>query len=139
MVIEGPARSAVSKNAVTDFAVSLRQQMDLTHEAKALETLRRDVEDFELLRVPEVMRDLSAHRCLPSSICAGNIQREILDRPGVARLLCSAWLRQALMGHVFPVEPCQTNVGLSLTSRSLSRAASSRVCPASRSQTSGII
>src|ERR1044072_5485345 len=57
--IEGPKRSAIYKTAVADFASALRQQIDLTHEAKALETLRRDAQDFELLRVPEVIDDLS--------------------------------------------------------------------------------
>jgi hypothetical protein len=34
------------------------------------------------------------------------------DRPASARLLCSAWLRQALLGHVFPVEPAPANVAV---------------------------
>lgn len=110
-LIEGPARGAVFKNAVADFAATLRQQMDLTHEAKALETLRRDGEDLEMLRVPEVMRDLCGTSMLTIEQLPDN-PAEILDRPGVARLLCSAWLRQALMGHTFPVEPCRTNVAL---------------------------
>ena len=66
------ARGAVSKNAVTDFAATLRQQMDLTHEAKALETLRRDADDLEMLRGPEVIRDLCGTSMLTVEQLADN-------------------------------------------------------------------
>jgi len=115
MVIEGPARGAVFKSAVADFAVALRQQIDLAGEAKALETLRRDAEDFEMLRVPEVLHDLSTASMLTIEHLPGTRLDDLskaVDRQGVARLLCSAWLRQALMGHIFPVEPCPANVAV---------------------------
>jgi predicted unusual protein kinase regulating ubiquinone biosynthesis (AarF/ABC1/UbiB family) len=111
-MIEGRAGSAVYKSAATDFIAMLRQHLDLTHEAKALETLRRDTEDFGVLRVPAVLRDLCSNSMLTTEDVAGTQldAAGCLDRPGVARLLCSTWLRQALMGHVFPVEPYQANV-----------------------------
>ena len=108
-LIEGPTRGAIFRNAIADFAATLRRQMDLTSEAKALETLRRDAEDLELLRVPEVMRDLCSTSMLTIEQLPGK-SAETLDRQGVARLLCSVWLRQALMGHTFPVEPVYANV-----------------------------
>src|ERR1051325_6292150 len=112
-VVAGPARGATYKSAVADFAVILRQQIDLTSEVKALETLRRDTEDFEMLRVPAVLQDLSTASMLtverlPGMPLYDSTNR--VDRQGVARLLCSAWLRQALLGHIFPVEPCPTNI-----------------------------
>jgi predicted unusual protein kinase regulating ubiquinone biosynthesis (AarF/ABC1/UbiB family) len=115
-LIEGPKRSAIYKTAVSDFALALRQQIDLTHETKALETLRCDVRDFELLRVPEVLHELSATSMLTLERLPGEIawrdREEVFDRQAVARLLCSAWLRQALLSHVFPVEPCSTNIAV---------------------------
>jgi len=114
--IGGPKRTALYKTVAADFGVVLRQQIDLTHEAKALETLRRDVEDFEFLRVPEVLHNLSATSILTSEDLPGEITpREpgrIMDPQGVARLYCSVWLRQALLGHVFPVEPSAANVAV---------------------------
>jgi len=114
--IEGPKRSAIYKTVVADFASALRQQIDLTHEAKALETLRRDAQDFELLRVPEIIYALSGTSVLTVEDLPGEItsidQRGKLDRHAVARLFCSAWLRQALLGHVFPVEPCRANLAV---------------------------
>ena len=115
-LIEGPKRSAIYKTAVSDFALALRQQIDLTHEIKALETLRCDVRDFELFRVPEVLPELSATSMLTIERLPGEIawrDREgVFDRQAVARLFCSGWLRQALLSHVFPVEPCSTNIAV---------------------------
>jgi ubiquinone biosynthesis protein len=104
-------RGVVDKGAVRDFRAVLLQQMDLTHESRALETLRRDTEDLEMVRVPEVLRDLSTTSMLTIEHLPCDPERG-LDREGVARLLCSAWLRQALMGHIFPVEPSLQNVAL---------------------------
>ena len=113
--IGGPARGMTLKNAVADFATVLRQQLDLTHEAKALETLRRDAEAVDVLRGPQVLRELSSPSVLTVEHLAGTKPRDAtatFDRQGVARLLCSAWLRQALMGHIFPVEPGAANIAV---------------------------
>jgi len=104
-------RGVVHKGAVRDFRAVLLQQMDLTHEARALEMLRRDTEDLEMVRVPEVQRGLSTASMLTIEHWPCDSNRA-LDREGVARLLCSAWLRQALMGHIFPVEPSLENVAV---------------------------
>src|SRR5437763_11968967 len=115
------------KSAVADFTVALCQQMDFTHEAKALDTLARDAEEFEMLRVPAVQRGLCTTRVMVVEELTGyrlddvelpHTEREegvrgipnAFDRTNLARLLCSVWLRQALLGHVFPVEPRPANV-----------------------------
>jgi len=104
-------RGVVHKGAAADFSAVLRQQMDLAHEAKALETLRRDTEDLEMVPVPEVLHNLSTASMLTVEHlrCDANTT---LDGPAVARLLCSTWLRQALTGHTFPVEPSLANIAL---------------------------
>lgn len=109
-----PVRGAVYKGAVADFVTALRQQIDLTHEANALEMLRRDAEEVEMLRVPEVVRDLCTPAMLITERIASMSREKVgsLDQQGVARLLCSTWLRQALTGHIFPVEPCPANVAI---------------------------
>jgi ubiquinone biosynthesis protein len=114
------------KAAVADFNSTLRRRLDLRHEAKALETLARDAEGFEMLRVPAVERQLCAERVLTVEELAGvrldgvefarasegegtaRARRglpRVFDRTALARLLCSVWLRQALLGQTFPVEP----------------------------------
>lgn len=127
--MEGASKGATYKSAMADFATSIDRQIDLTRDADGLETLQRDAEDFEMLRGPQVHRDLCASSMLTverlpglrlndflnsevkeSAAKARPDQVRILDRPSVARLLCSAWLRQALLGHIFPVGPSSANV-----------------------------
>ncbi|MCA1593785.1 MAG: hypothetical protein LC754_14275, partial [Acidobacteria bacterium] len=120
------------RNAVADFAVILPQQLDLTNEAKAFATLAQDAADFENLRVPAVHRELCAPRVLTIERLSGVSLEEAarsfgegreedanaaphdfpagLNRTGLARLLCSVWLRQALLGRAFPVEPLPENI-----------------------------
>jgi ubiquinone biosynthesis protein len=132
LVIGGPKRTALYKTAVGDFGVVLRQQIDLTHEATALETLRRDVEDFEFLRVPEVLHNLSATSMLTSEELSwirkawpDCIARYGCDRPCWATSFRSSRLRQTL--------------SLSRIGRSLLLAAFSPVFRLSRNQTYGNI
>ena len=104
-------RGIIQQGAVADFHSVLRRQMDLTHEAQALETLRRDTEDLAMVRVPRVFHDLSNALVLTREQLPQD-SAGITDPEGVARLLCSAWLRQALTGRIFPVEPSAANVAL---------------------------
>lgn len=125
------AGGALFRSAAADFAAALRQQMDFTHEAKALGTLARDAEDFGPLRVPVVEYSLSATRVMvveeldgrrldEAEFAGGAVgEREspqwqgppnVYDRASLARLLCSTWLRQALLGRVFPAELSPANV-----------------------------
>jgi ubiquinone biosynthesis protein len=114
-----PSGGAAFRGAVSDFAGALGRRLDFAHEAKALETLARDAEEFETWRVPEVSRGLCAQRVLTieeltgfrldgEETSAAGGRRALpsgVDRTNLARLLCSAWLRHALLGHVFPVQP----------------------------------
>ncbi len=123
---DSPRGGGAFRGALADFIAALGQQLDFTHEAKALETLARDAEEFEMLRVPEVQRGLCAQGVLTVEELVG-IRLDVdegpaagpgarrglpsgFDRTSLARLVCSVWLRQALLGHVFPVEPTPENV-----------------------------
>ena len=125
VALEGLAPGGASfKGALEDFANTLRRQLDFAHEAKALEALAHDAKEFEMLRVPAVRRDLSSARVLTVEELAGTRLSEVdfsgvgrrshlpgvNDRAGLARLLCAVWLRLALSGQVFPVEPHLGNV-----------------------------
>ena len=128
---QGPDRSMEA--AITDFRHSLQQQLDLTHEAKALEALGQDAEEFETLRAPRVYRNLCTAKVLtvhqPSGLSlqdvvssfdltseeqtAGRwIKGTFIHRQELARLLCMAWLRQVLLGRVFQVEPRAENIAI---------------------------
>jgi ubiquinone biosynthesis protein len=100
--------------AIADFQRSLREAADLKSTADALGLLALDAESFGLLVPPVVRRDLTTSRLLTvenpggidfaaaateagASADGGRRRREL------ARLLCVAWLRQALEGRVFPL------------------------------------
>jgi predicted unusual protein kinase regulating ubiquinone biosynthesis (AarF/ABC1/UbiB family) len=104
--------------AVADFRTDLVGRVDLGTEAAALELFAADTADLGFLHVPQVWRHLSGPRVLTTERLGGATLREIaaLDRPSaeaaappdlrdLARRLCILWLRQALLGRAFPVEP----------------------------------
>ncbi|HEV7892449.1 MAG TPA: AarF/UbiB family protein [Pyrinomonadaceae bacterium] len=118
------------KDAAADFAAALGGRLDLTCEAQALESLACDAEGFDALAVPAVERGLCSAKVLTTEELSGRrldgleICRGLMadaardgrgplnspDRAALARLLCSVWLRQALLGHTFPAEPLPSNV-----------------------------
>jgi len=113
------------ESAIADFAVSLKQRTDFLLQASATAMLAKDSESFGILKVPFVYPELSTSKMLVVEALAGNSVAEILSGPqgpeagstvddeeryGVAHRLCVAWLRQALLGRQFPVEPSAENV-----------------------------
>jgi ubiquinone biosynthesis protein len=108
--------------AIDDFRSVLAQKADLQRAAGALETLASDAEDFGILRVPLLHRELCTHRMLtverlpgmslsevppPPSLREAGADAEAheeFDREDLARRLCVVWLRQAMLGSLFPVE-----------------------------------
>ena len=119
--------------AMADFRHSLQQQLDLTHEGKALEALGQDAEEFGTLRAPRVYRNLCTAKVLTVHQLSGLSLQDVVSsfdltseeqtagkwikgtfihRQELARLLCMVWLRQALLGRVFPVEPRAENIAI---------------------------
>ena len=104
--------------AIADFRRSLREGVDLAATADALGLLALDAEDFGLLAAPAVRRDLCTPRLLvvddpggtdlAAAMAAAAVSRDATRRRELVRLLCVAWLRQALEGRVFPVGLTET-------------------------------
>jgi predicted unusual protein kinase regulating ubiquinone biosynthesis (AarF/ABC1/UbiB family) len=110
-------------DAIDDFRRTLQWQIDLLYEVQVFEMLARDVQEFEILRVPIVYKELCASHILTIEQVPGTPLREIMtvyeqtERGGpsavlndigiephiLARRLCMVWLRQALLGKQFPV------------------------------------
>lgn len=123
-----------AEDAAADFRRALLRQTDLTHEARSLAALACDAQDCGLLRVPVVYTSHSAPRVLTTERLPGLTLDELVARRGprregsdfdggdfggfggddnhdnVARRLCVVWLRQSLLGGVFPSEPSLTSV-----------------------------
>jgi predicted unusual protein kinase regulating ubiquinone biosynthesis (AarF/ABC1/UbiB family) len=103
------------KRAAADFRYIVELQADLVHEARALEALARDSEAAGPLYVPRVHKKLRTKRLLILERLTGWTLQEILssaenppwnlDLRDLASHLCTVWLRQALLGEFFPVEP----------------------------------
>lgn len=119
--------------AIADFRLTTEQRFDFTFEARALEASFRDSKDIEMLKIPTVYKNLCSSKVLtierspgirvdelvPSfdkrkdvegSSGGGAFENLELDRAEIARNLCAVWLRQALVGRSFPVEPHAGNI-----------------------------
>jgi predicted unusual protein kinase regulating ubiquinone biosynthesis (AarF/ABC1/UbiB family) len=106
--------------AVADFRQSLRDGADLAATADALGRLALDAEEFGLLAAPVVCRDLCTLRLLVAgdpggtdltaalAATAAGAAGDAARRGELVRLLCVAWLRQAMEGTVFPVGLAET-------------------------------
>ncbi|HKH50091.1 MAG TPA: AarF/UbiB family protein [Thermoanaerobaculia bacterium] len=116
--LAGGAADRRLAEAVEDFREDLAARLDLAVEADHLELFATDTADLGFLQVPRVWRNLSTPRVLTVERLGGATLREIaaLDRRSaggadspdlrdLARRLCILWLRQALLGRAFPVEP----------------------------------
>lgn len=113
----GDVESSLVEDAVGDFRRELL--LDFTHEAGALAALGRDAEEFDRLRAPAVYADLCSPNVLtterlPGALlsrtlafnpdAAGPSAREDFEEHDLAHTLCLVWLRQAMLGCLFPVE-----------------------------------
>jgi predicted unusual protein kinase regulating ubiquinone biosynthesis (AarF/ABC1/UbiB family) len=118
-------RGTTLEDAIADFRRALQWQMNLLSAAKVFEMLARDAQEFAMLRVPMVYKDLCSARVLTLEDVPGISLRDMLtayeqavsargygsavlaeadiEPHTFARRLCMVWLRQALLGKQFPV------------------------------------
>jgi ubiquinone biosynthesis protein len=121
---------AAFENAAADFSHALQKQIDFVNEARAFEALAQDAQDYDVLRTPQVQKQLSSSKVLvierldgarlseapvfksePSANDDWTRFRSLgFERNELARLLCEIWLRQALLGRAFPIEPRPENI-----------------------------
>ena len=124
--ISDDCSSSQIESAIDDFGLSLQQRTDFAVQAAAVARLSKDMEVFGMLGVPFVHKQLTTSRMLTIERLPGQSMEEILtqanakgnitesveaeDRYGLAHRLCVAWLRQALLGSLFPAEPSPSNI-----------------------------
>jgi ubiquinone biosynthesis protein len=112
-------RDGLLDEALADFQRALRDGADLASSADALGLLALDAEGFGLLAAPAVRADLGTARLLTVTDPGGvDLVRALEDagaggdgarrRRDLARLVCVAWLRQALEGRVLPLDLTET-------------------------------
>lgn len=117
--------------ALDDFRRSSLRQLDARHQLEAVEALGQDARDFDLLQVPVILRELSGGDVLtrreppgwrldalvapfdtPPGADPESLRQVQMEAVDIARYLCLSWLRQALVGRAFPVEPLPQHVAL---------------------------
>jgi predicted unusual protein kinase regulating ubiquinone biosynthesis (AarF/ABC1/UbiB family) len=116
-------RGAALEDAIADFRRTLQWHIDLLSGVKIFEMLARDAQEFEILKVPTVYKELCSSQMLTIEQLPGiplgemitayektEIGRSptVFEEMGIephtlARRLCMVWLRQALWGKQFPV------------------------------------
>ena len=117
-------RGTAIEDAIADFRRTLQWQIDLLYGVKVFEMLARDAQEFEMLKVPTVYKELCSSQMLTIEQLPGTPLGEMitasektemgrapavfaemgLEPHTLARRLCMVWLRQALLGKQFPVE-----------------------------------
>jgi ubiquinone biosynthesis protein len=117
-------RGTALEDAIGDFRRTLQWQIDLLYGVQVCEMLARDAQEFEMLKVPRVYKELCSSQMLTMEQLSGTSLGEmitayekveigrspvIFEAMGIephmlARRFCMMWLRQALLGKQFPVE-----------------------------------
>ena len=121
------------ESAISDFRRTLRRQINLLNEVEMMKTLANQVIDIGSLRVPIVHRKLCSPKVLTVERLTGSTLEDLLspfdeagpreyqtasrastingvDSRDLANQLCLLWLRLALQGQSFPVEPRADNI-----------------------------
>jgi hypothetical protein len=103
--------------AVADFQRLLPAATSFAGDIHAAGLLAQDAQVFDLLGAPRI----HAHLCTPHVAICGGYRK--LDEglgapvPDLARTLCLLWLRQALEGLLYPVDPRPENIGFASDER----------------------
>ena len=115
--------TAIGGSIINNNDLKLKVTFVLLNGVKAFEVLARDAQEFEVLRVPMVYKELCSSQMLTmeqlpgtplEEMMAASEKTEIGGAPAVfedtglephtlARRLCMVWLRQALLGKQFSV------------------------------------
>jgi ubiquinone biosynthesis protein len=119
--------SSQIESAMQDFVLTLQQRTNFLDYADALTRLAKDMEVSGMLRVPSVHRQLTTPGILTIDKLPGQTLEHLLTRQtnefsedehyALAHRLCVVWLRQALLGSVFPAEPAPSNITILPTSQ----------------------
>lgn len=113
----GRARTYGLLDLVDEFAMTLREELDYTREARNTDRLREALADEKLIRVPRVYWDMTTSRVLTLEEMRGIKITEAatnpppgLDTKALASKLASAFLKQVFVDGFFHADPHPGNV-----------------------------
>lgn len=102
---------------VDEFRKSLLAELDYRQEAQNLDTLRRNVAEFELIVVPSPINAFTTTKVLTMDFIKGkkvtaitNLERTELDGAPLAEQIFAAYLKQILVDGFFHADPHPGNV-----------------------------
>src|SRR4051812_25868908 len=102
-----------------EFRITIHQELDYEREAKNLEVMARNLEDFDLITVPLPVRDYCTRRVLTMEYVSGvkinkigPIARFEMNGGALAQQLFKAYLKQVLVDGLFHADPHPGNVFL---------------------------
>jgi hypothetical protein len=110
----GASASQVA-GAAEDFRTELAASMTFEAELEAAFLLARDAQTLDVLGAPAPVTHLCGRR-----LAVFELEWTVAGRapdPNLARTLCVAWLRQALQGAIYPVDPRIENIVVSSDNR----------------------
>ena len=124
----GKCAGIVFDQTIKDFCRLIKIQTDFGRQAKNLTVLAQDAENFELLKVPRVYRELCSSNILTVEAVRGITLDKVIDQAqrydknsnnvpvsggGYKDVMCDVlfvWLRQTQAGRLFPIDPDSTNI-----------------------------
>ena len=102
-----------------EFRLSIQQELDYEREAQNLVAMGENLKDFELLQVPQPIKDLCTKRVLTMEYVRGNkvtslgpVARLEMNGEALADELFKAYLKQVLVDGLFHADPHPGNVFL---------------------------
>ena len=102
-----------------EFRLSIQQELDYEREAQNLVAMGENLKDFELLQVPQPIKDLCTRRVLTMEYVRGNkvtslgpVARLEMNGEALADELFKAYLKQVLVDGLFHADPHPGNVFL---------------------------
>jgi ubiquinone biosynthesis protein len=102
-----------------EFRLSIQQELDYEREAQNLVVMGENLEDFELIQVPQPIKDFCTKRVLTMEYVRGSkvtslgpIARLDMNGEALADALFKAYLKQVLVDGLFHADPHPGNVFL---------------------------
>lgn len=102
---------------VDEFRKTLMAELDYRKEGQNLDTLRRNIEDYELIKVPEHIPDYTTSKVLTMEFIKGKkvtgitkLELTELDGGPLAEAVFAAYLKQILVDGFFHADPHPGNV-----------------------------
>jgi predicted unusual protein kinase regulating ubiquinone biosynthesis (AarF/ABC1/UbiB family) len=102
-----------------EIRISIQHELDYTREAQNLETMSRNLAEFDLIKVPLPIHDYTTKRVLTMERISGGkitklspVVRLEIDRTQLAEQLFKAYLKQVLVDGLYHADPHPGNVFL---------------------------